>query len=143
MANKLTLSGYILGLDVGTKRIGVAISSVIARLPRPLAPIQGGEGAHASIARLVSEEGITAVAVGLPRNLKGEETAQSRSIRLFAKDLAHQISVPLYFVDESMSSVRADDLLKNNQFKNASQDSLAACFILQEFFDTIETAQES
>jgi len=137
MASRLPLNGYVLGLDVGQKRIGVAISSAIAKLPQPLSAIPGDETSIYAICKLINELSVTTIVVGLPRNMDGQETAQSQTIRDFAADLSKHTSVPLQFADESLSSVRADRLSSHTKFKNVSADSLAACFILEEFFNTI------
>ncbi|MGI9027447.1 MAG: Holliday junction resolvase RuvX [Candidatus Saccharimonadales bacterium] len=136
MALKSNPSGYLLGLDVGDKRIGVAVASAIARLPQPLDMIASGDGALQQITAIITQENITLLVIGLPRNMKGEETAQSAKIRNFATELSTVTPVPIAFADESLSSVRADDLGRHNTFKNVSSDSLAACFILEEYFLT-------
>lgn len=136
MANQLPTSGYLLGLDIGNKRIGVALASVIARLPQPIEPLQSSESTIDEIRKIVKDKEISLVVVGLPRNLDGEETEQSRAIRNFAVNLEKSISTPLVFADESLSSKRADEIIKKNTFKNVSQDSLAACFILEEFLSS-------
>ena len=136
MASRLPHNGYVLGLDVGSKRIGTALASVIARLPQPGEVIDAQDKPFEAIQALVEAEDVKCIVVGLPRNLKGAETAQSQDIRVFAQNLGEQVSVPIMFADESLSSVRADELGKNNTFKNVSRDSLAACFILEEFFET-------
>jgi putative holliday junction resolvase len=134
MEPRLPTSGYILGLDVGEKRIGTAVSSAIARLPQPSVTVRMSEKAVAEILQLASREGVVQIVVGLPRNMEGGETAQSRTVREFADLLAAHTKLPIVFADESLSSARADEIMKNNTFKNASQDSLAACFILEEYF---------
>ena len=138
MAQELPHNGYVLGLDVGEKRIGAAIASVIAKLPQPVDPIAADDNPAEAISQLIEKEDIQIVVIGIPRNLDGEETAQSRQIRDFAANLATKISTPIAFADESLSSTRADELGKSNTFKNVSQDSLAACFILEEFLGTME-----
>lgn len=142
MAHQLPSSGYVLGLDVGDARIGVAVASVIARLPQPLTEVKAGETAYEAIKNVIRKEDVHMLIIGIPRNLEGSETAQSQKIRQFADELAVQIDIPVVFADESLSSQRAAELAKNNQFKNVSQDSLAACFILEEFFATIDTITE-
>lgn len=136
MAPKLPHNGFILGLDVGEKRIGVALASVIARLPQPLDMIPAGESAIDKIIEIISKEDVQQVVVGLPRNLNGEETAQSKTIREFASVLTKSVKVPVVFADESLSSVRAEAIARDNTFKNVSSDSIAACFILEEYFTT-------
>lgn len=142
MAQRLISSGYILGLDVGGKRIGVALASAIARLPQPLDMIPAGETAIAAILEVAQKESVELIVVGIPRNLEGAETAQSQSIRDFAAKLAAETNIEVVFADESLSSVRAEEIAHDNTFKNVSSDSLAACFILEEYFanNTGETA---
>lgn len=139
MASKLPLSGYILGLDVGDKRIGVALASVIARLPQPGKVILNNETVYGSIKSLSEKEAVQLIIIGIPRNLEGSETAQSHKIRLFAAGLDKSIGIPVEFCDESLSTKRADELAKDNNFKNVSRDSLAACFILEEFLGSIDS----
>lgn len=136
MASRLPPNGYILGLDVGEKRIGTALASSIARLPQPGLVLDATNNPAEAIAALIQSEDVRLVVVGVPRNLEGKETAQSARIREFGDAIAQQIKVPLIYVDESLSSVRADDIGRNNNFQNVSRDSLAACFILEEFFET-------
>lgn len=137
MVSRLPASGYVLGLDVGKKRIGAAVASVIAKLPQPISVV-GADGTEASVINdLIKKEDIRLIVVGIPRNLEGEETQQSAEIRSFAQKLTENINIPIVFADESLSSKRAESLMKKNSFKNVSSDSLAACFILEEFFATI------
>lgn len=139
MAPRFPTSGYILALDVGDKRIGVAIASAVARLPRPLDVVYAGEDALSKINTIITSEGVELVVVGIPRNMQGQETAQSESIREFANTMKEVVKVPIVFADESMSSVRAENVQQYAAFKNASSDSLAACFILEEYFVTSTT----
>jgi putative Holliday junction resolvase len=133
MANRLTPNGYILGLDVGEKRIGVAVASLIAKLPRPLKELQNSPQVFDQIKELVNQESVELVVVGIPRNLDGAETAQSAQIRAFGVEVGKHLTVPIEYADESLSSVRADELSRQGVHKEASRDSLAACFILEEF----------
>ncbi len=136
MASESPRSGYILGLDVGEKRIGVALASTIARLPQPSDMIFAGEKAMQLILDRINNEDVILVVIGMPRNMEGQETAQSAVIRNFATELSTLITVPIAFADETLSSIRADDLTKHTTFKNVSSDSLAACFILEEYLAT-------
>lgn len=137
MANRSTPNGYILGLDVGEKRIGVAVASLIAKLPRPLQELQASPQVFGQIKELVNQESIELVVVGVPRNLDGAETTQSAQIRAFGVELGKYLTVPIEYADESLSSVRADELNRQGVHKGASRDSLAACFILEEFLNTM------
>jgi len=138
MANRLPPSGYILGLDVGEKRIGAAVASVIARLPQPLNVVSADSSALERIAQLAGQNEVALIVIGIPRNLEGDETPQSRKIRDFAARLKKQVDVPIEFADESLSSVRADSAGRQLDLRNVSRDSVAACFILEEFLGTIE-----
>ncbi len=141
MALPLPTSGYILSLDVGDARIGTAIASVIARLPQPSQEIKAGHDAIKQFLQLAHTEDVRMIVIGIPRNLSGEETGQSEKIREFASTLKEQTDLPIVFADESMSSRRAAEMVRNTEFANISQDSLAACFILEEFFATIHTVK--
>lgn len=136
MTSSLSPDQSILGLDVGEARIGVARAGALARLSEPLPVIARNEKSVEAIAAVVEHENVGLIVVGLPRNLKGEETAQSRLIRAFAKKL-DEVGKPVVFADESMSSVRADAYLTQTKRVKHDQDSIAACYILQEFFNTI------
>ena len=125
----------ILALDVGDVRIGVAIANTIARIPNPLAILQNGPKVFLEIESLVREHDISAIVVGLPRNMSGEETGQSEVSRSFADKLKEHISLPMSFADESLSSKHAEQhrsKLKRNP--KEPLDDVAACFILEEHF---------
>ena len=71
-------TGSILALDVGDKRVGVARASLIARLPEPLVTLKRGEQFFAELERIIDQEAVTGIVVGLPRGLNG----QSGRVRL-------------------------------------------------------------
>jgi putative Holliday junction resolvase len=127
---------YILGLDVGDARIGVAVAGSIARLPRPLKQIENNPDVWENIKRIVDQEDAARVVVGLPRGQNGQETEQTQKVREFAKQLQNHIDCPVDFADESLSTVRAGETLKNQKHLDISEDSVAACYILEEFFNT-------
>jgi putative holliday junction resolvase len=131
---------YLLGLDVGDARIGVAVASSIARLPRPLKHLQHTTNVFKDIQELVERESINHIVVGLPRNQSGQETAQSQKVRDFAEELEQRLKRPVYFADESLSSVRAEALKRALAQPDISTDSLAACYILEEFLGHGEKA---
>lgn len=135
-ANKLNPDQSILALDVGDVRVGLARANALAKLPEPLPATANNQAVIDHLKELVKEHNVGLLVVGIPRNLQGEETAQSRKIREFAKQL-EALGIQYVFVDESLSSKRADRYLAENKRANADQDSVAACFILEEFFNTI------
>lgn len=123
----------VIGIDVGDKRIGVAAVNLIARLPRPVRVLQNNESIFDEIAQIANSEGASKVVVGIPRNLDGQETQQSSKIREFAKELANKTELEIAFADESLSSKRAEAMLKDQGKPVGELDALAACFILEEF----------
>ncbi len=133
MTHKLTAEKAYLALDVGQKRIGVARANAVARLPEPLEYLVNDEQVFDKIYKLTSQENIGVIVVGVPRNLNGDETSQSAEIRHFASTLKSKIDLPIEFADESFSSKRADEYIKANKLTSVSQDSVAACFILNEY----------
>lgn len=136
MAKSSPSRDYVLGLDVGDARIGVAMASRVARMPRPLAHLHNNTEVMDQIKQLIHREDIGLVVVGLPRNLEGQETPQSQKVRVFAAELKKLIDCRMEFADESLSTVRAEQAIKNSKSKGLSADSLAACYILEEFFET-------
>lgn len=127
------LSENIIGLDIGDTKIGVARVHVIAKIPEPLPSFNNDQDFANKLLELLKVQNCNLVVVGVPRNMSGEETAQSAKIRKFIDDLKPYFEgVDFVFSDESLSSVRADDYLKNSKAE-VSQDSVAACYILQEY----------
>lgn len=138
ISSNLPLNNTILALDVGDKRIGVARAHTLARLPEPIEPIANDELVFKNIKQIIQREDAGLIVIGIPRNLKGEETAQSQKIRAFSAQLVEETGQKAVFVDESMSSKRADEYLYTHKKIVASQDSVAACFILEEYFGSRE-----
>jgi putative Holliday junction resolvase len=140
----------LLGVDVGERRIGVAVSE--GAIAVPLDIIQHTNRA-ADIARLVEiarREEVEAIVVGLPVSLSGEEHAQARLTRRFGEQLAEASTVPVVYHDERYSSVNAaaaSDALppeksvrRHPALRHRKQplDDRAAAVILQSYIDTTE-----
>jgi UPF0755 protein len=128
----------IIGLDVGTKRIGVAKadSSTKIAVPNGFVNVNGQE--FAEIARIARMYSTSTFVVGLPRNNSGEETKQSLYAREFARQLAMSIpDTKIYFEDESLTSVEAERRLKERKknFEKGEIDAEAASIILQDFLE--------
>ncbi len=128
----------LIGLDVGTKRIGVAKADSSVRIAIPYSAIEVDGTEFKKIASLARAWDISSFVLGLPRNSKGEETAQSRYVRKFAKELKEAIpSAKICFQDESLTSVEAEKRLKGRKkgYKKGDIDSEAATIILQDFLE--------
>ncbi|MEF3274808.1 MAG: Holliday junction resolvase RuvX [Chloroflexus sp.] len=131
----------ILGLDVGERRIGVAISDAEARIAAPVTTIAAHppERAIARIADLVAERGVTLVVVGLPLTMRGERGPQALAVQRFAEALATALPCPVELFDERLTSVAAEQMLRNLGLKPArikqQIDQVAASIILQDYLD--------
>lgn len=130
----------ILALDVGQARVGVAIAGNLARLPRPLTTLKTSESLIEQIAEIVKTEDVSEVIVGLPRNLKGEDTEQTKSTREFAKQLEEQLPVNVHFQDEALTTKKAAAELR--EYKRIrpeiTLDALAAVYILEDYLTGVK-----
>ena len=126
---------YILALDVGEKRIGLAITSVIAKLPRPYNTINNEVGVWDKLTQIINNESIDMLVVGLPRNLDGGETEQTKYARTFATKLGHHVNLPVVLQDEALTSRKAEAELRSTskQYDKGAIDSLAATYILEDY----------
>ena len=131
----------VLALDIGQKRIGVALSDPEQILATPLTTIER-EGQSADIdtvLRLATENGVGEIIVGLPISLSGDLGPQGQLVSKFTEDLSTIASVPVASVDERYSSVQAERLLKASGVKpsrnRAAVDAAAAAVILQSYLD--------
>jgi putative Holliday junction resolvase len=127
----------VLGLDVGERRIGVAISDPEARFAVPLSTIgRDGRELHA-LSRLVGDEEIGVVVIGLPVSMSGEEGAQAAATRAFGDRLAASVGVVTEYWDERLSSVAAERLLGGHRIRVRERvDAMAATLVLQAFLDS-------
>ncbi len=124
----------IIALDVGGRRIGVAVAHA-ARLAAPLGVIDQGDGALGKVSELVEREAAKAVVVGLPRGLDGQETKQTADVRQFAERLRQNLPIPVYFVDEAVTSKQAEAELqaRGHAYTKGDIDALAATLILEDW----------
>lgn len=129
----------LIGLDVGTKRIGVAKADSATRIAVPYSAIEADGNEFEKIASLARAWDIESFVLGLPRSNEGNETQQSKYVRQFAKDLKAALpNAKICFQDESLTSVEAEKRLKKRKkgYKKADIDSEAATIILQDFLET-------
>lgn len=140
--------GRIVGLDVGERRIGVAISDATCTLARPLAVLRttGLDGdalnvAASEIARLsADEEGLASIVVGHPRRLDGSPNEMTPRVEVFAAKLQGRTGLPVLLQDERLSSHEAEGRLaareKDWRARRKQLDAAAAAVILQDYLDT-------
>jgi putative Holliday junction resolvase len=138
----------IVGLDVGERRIGVAVSDVSCTLARPLGVLaaKGLDGdavqvAAAEIARLAGEEdGVASIVVGLPKRLDGAPNEMTPRVERFARLLETRTALPVVLQDERLSSHEAESRLalreKDWRERKKRLDAAAAAVILQDYLDS-------
>lgn len=136
--------GRIIGLDVGDRRIGVAISSPEGRLAVPLRIIerQKEPADIEAIATLARAEEATAIVVGYPLSMDGTAGQQARHIEGFARRLKKSTGLPLELWDERLTSVQAERSLTGSR-RRGPVDDLAAAIILQAYLDRQQSNDES
>lgn len=125
----------VVALDVGSRRIGVAVATLDARLPRPLGALNHSAGIVGQICEMLREQKAVALVCGLPRGLNGQDTAQTDYVRDFMAQLEKEVSIPLYWIDEALTSKQAEEELKQRgaTYTKGDVDALAACYILTDF----------
>lgn len=124
----------LLGIDWGSRRVGLALGNTLVRQASPL-PDVATEEAFGRIAELLDKEKASQVVMGLPRNLNGEETRMSETVRAVAKKLSLELECEVVFQDETLSTVESERYSK--KYKDADPDSLAATVILQDYLNQI------
>lgn len=127
-----------LALDVGERRIGVALADTSVKIAIAYDTIVVDGTELQQIAELVVGESIDVVVVGYPRNQSGETTKQTEYVEAFAKLLV-DIAPKLVFQDESLTSVKAEDTLKRQgkPYEKGDIDALAASFILEDYLERL------
>ena len=136
-------SGRILALDVGGRRIGIALSDPDRTIAsgQPTIDARPPHQAYAAIKKLVQKYDVTQVVIGLPLTLRGEVGPQAELIQTFAAELTKQLDVPIVLHDERLTSVAADRSLEamgvRRNKRREHVDQLAAVLILQGYLDLL------
>jgi len=131
-----------LGLDVGTRRIGVAVSDELGLTAQPVMTLVRKRNPRddlRSLARLARRFGVAAIVVGNPLRLSGEESSQTKKVQGFAADLGELTGLPVHLWDERLTTHEAHALLYQaghaRQNHRRVVDQVAAAMILQEFME--------
>ena len=120
-----------LGIDYGTKRVGLALSDESATIARPHSVLPTTDTLVADIAELCSREQIGGIVVGESTDYKGNDNAVMQEIRTFAKALQEAIDVPLSFEPEFLTTAEAARIQGHHELLDAS----AAALLLQRYLD--------
>lgn len=129
-------SKTLVGLDVGEKRIGVAVANLGVRIAVPFLTVEVDGSEIQTIAEVVIKEKADTIVVGYPRNQQGEPTAQTRYVENFAERLK-DLDVKIVFQDESLTSVLAEQRLiaHKRPYTKGDIDAQAAAIILQDYVE--------
>jgi putative holliday junction resolvase len=135
--------GRLLGLDLGTKTIGIAVSDVTRQIATPLRTIQRTKFTvdAGDLVKLAEAEKALAFVLGLPINMDGTEGPRCQSTRAFARNLEKLTPVPILFWDERLSTAAVQRMLIADDRSRAKRaelvDKLAAAYILQGALDRL------
>jgi putative pre-16S rRNA nuclease len=136
-------AGRIMGLDLGTKTIGVAISDGMRYSATPLETIKRTKFTADAIRldELIAQNAIIAIILGLPLNMDGSEGPRVQSTRAFARSLAQRITLPIAFWDERLSTSAVTRMMIEADLRRDRRaevvDKLAASYILQGALDRL------
>lgn len=132
----------VLGIDLGSKRVGVAVSDRSGTIATPLCVIERGASQrvdHNEIARLVQEEEVVAIVVGLPLNMDGTAGKAAEAALREVERMTTVVGVPVYVHDERLTTVEADRVLMEQKMRAQARrrvvDKVAAAVILQSWLD--------
>jgi putative Holliday junction resolvase len=126
-----------LALDLGHVRIGVALSDPLGLIAQPLTVLKsaGTQKDIAAIGGLVNQYEVTQVIVGLPFNMNGTESTTTQKVRQFTSKLSARLNVPVFFVDERLTSKQAERVMIEGNVRREKRkgkiDKVAAALLLQ------------
>ena len=131
----MTQAASVLGLDIGTKRIGIARAVWPGGIPSPLTTLANDEDFMFELERIIQEENIVLIVAGKPRGLSGQETEQTAYCIDFADQVRNETQLPVYMEDEAATSVEAEAQLqtRGGAYSKGDIDSLSAAYILNNF----------
>jgi putative Holliday junction resolvase len=132
----------VMALDVGSRRIGVAVSDPLGITAQGLETIQRQNKRldFAALGQLLTQYGVREIVVGLPLRLSGAEGTQSEKMRLFADELRKHFGVTVHLWDERWTSTEANRLLRETDLsikkRGQAVDRMAAILILQSWMES-------
>ena len=129
----------ILGIDYGEKRVGLALSDPMQMIASPYKTIPNNPDLIVAIQSIMKAEIVEIVVVGLPKGMKGQETAQTKHVTSFVENL-NQNDIKVELVDERLTSISAKKALVEQGIKTGYNkgliDQTAAAIILQQYLDS-------
>lgn len=135
-------SGRVLGLDVGSRRIGLAVSDPLGITAQGLETLQRRNKRYdfEQLQRIIQKHDIREIVVGLPLRMSGAEGTQSCKMQVFAEDLRKRFRLPVHLWDERLTSAEANRLLRETDLsiekRGKAVDRMAAILILQSWMES-------
>ncbi len=139
----------LIGLDLGTKTIGLALSDVERRIASPFHTIRRTKFTRdvAELQEIIGKNGVVALVIGLPLNMDGSEGPRVQSTRAFVRQAHPIVALPFVFWDERLSTAAVTRALIDQDASRAKRaevvDRMAAAYILQGVLDRLSTLQRS
>lgn len=147
MKSALAPRARLLGFDLGTKTIGLAVSDSMLMVSSPLETLRRTKftADAEKLLALIAEKDIGGLVLGLPRNMDGSEGPRAQSTRAFANNMAGKVDLPITFWDERLTTAEAERVLieqvdMNRKRRGEVIDKMAASIILQNFLDFLRNA---
>lgn len=145
IALKATLKNRqrLMGIDPGTKTLGLAISDFLYMVASPLMTIKRTKFSKdiVQLKAIITEHNVGGLVIGLPKNMDGSEGPRCQSVRQFASNLMQEIDLPFLFWDERLSTAGVERTLIEADMSRAKRkdviDKMAAAYILQGALDTM------
>lgn len=137
-----------IGLDIGDKRIGVALSDQGGILASPFTIIDRRDESQdiKVITDIINQHQVKQIVVGLPRSMSGSIGQQAQKVMAFTQSLSNQTQVPVEFRDERLTTISARRLMQNARSKRSKKkirdDAIAAALILQGYLDEVQYSRE-
>jgi len=144
LRESLPPAAALIGLDLGTKTIGVAISDLGRRIASPLVLINRVKFTQdaETLIKLIGERQVAGIVIGLPLNMDGTEGPRAQATRAFVRNLLPKIDIPVSFWDERLSTVAVTRTLleadTSRKRRGELVDKMAAAFILQGALDRLQ-----
>ena len=125
----------ILALDLGQKKIGLAIGSSFGLSSTPLMVLENNPDLLPKLSKVITEEQIDLIIIGRPRNIDGSNTDQTVKIIAMGKELMEKLKIKNYlFEDEFLSSKRANEIIsQSKKYRASDEDMVAASLILDDY----------
>ena len=141
-------SGPLIGIDPGTKTLGIAASDALRLIASPTETIPRGKKFAPTLSRLtelISELGAVGLVMGLPLNMDGSEGPRAQSVRALANNIVANVDISIAFFDERLSSAQAERGMIDADLSRARRseliDASAASVILQTALDVLANTQ--